>query len=643
MQNGKKTKAGKRLIDFFRRSLIVTFLCSVMASLYKAISQSILGALLTSYEWISEKLMEANIIKKILPDKYSRSAAPPLKISKMYDGSIFSVVVYKLKWAFLTCQLNVLAIFGLTFGFTSALMLILENFAFSIRKISLAGIIDIINPLITSIAFIAVAILFIFSRKPLIRAINESLFFSFLFFDFFAMRKVPASAYSKHTGLGAGVAALLGILLGGIALWIPPSTVAVALGLIITVILVLHSPEAGVISTIFFIPFISTKSLLFLVLTTGVSFFLKCCRRKRIMKFDGLDLLIIIFAMFLFSGGVVSVDVPSSFPKMLVYLCFLSVYFIIKNVIRTEILIYSCARSLAFSAMLVSFIGISQYLFGEVSQIWQDVEMFADIRGRAVSTFGNPNVLGEYLVLVLPLLFAMFLCAKQFNLRALFFLSFVLSFACLVLTWSRGAWLGCIFSFIIFILVKSPDFLAGIILLSPAAMLGLSFLSNTNIMKRILSIGNTADSSTAYRVDIWEGSLRLIKDKGLFGIGIGTEAFSSVFPQYALAGTESAPHTHSLYFQLIAETGVFSLISFILLCLAYFSLVFAYIRKTTGTESRTMSLGFLCGIVAFLIQGVTDYSWYNYRVYLFFWVMLGFAMAVLNLCKENERRKYIYN
>jgi O-antigen ligase len=252
-------------------------------------------------------------------------------------------------------------------------------------------------------------------------------------------------------------------------------------------------------------------------------------------------------------------------------------------------------------------------------------------------------VLGEYLVLVLPLLFAMFLCAKQFNLRALFFLSFVLSFACLVLTWSRGAWLGCIFSFVIFILVKSPDFLAGIILLSPAAMLGLSFLCDTNIVKRILSIGNTADSSTAYRLEIWEGSLRLIRDKGLFGIGIGTEAFSSVFPQYALAGTENAPHTHSLYFQLIAETAVFSLISFILLCLAYFSLVFAYIRKTTGTESRTMSLGFLCGIVAFLIQGVTDYSWYNYRVYLFFWVMLGFAMAVLNLCKENERRKYVYN
>ena len=641
MKNKKPTH--RRLLDLFLKSFIFSSLCSMTSALYRAISRSISGAVLTSYEWISEKLMGSNIVRSIIPDEYSRSSArPPLKISKMYDRSLLSLVIYKLKWALLACQLNVLAIFGITFGFTSAFMLILENFAFSIRKISFSGVIDIINPLVTSLAFIAVAILFIFSKKPLIGAINESLFFSFLFFDFFAMRKVPASDYSKHTGLGAGAAALIGIMLGSIALWIPPSTVAVALAIIIFTILILHSPEAGVISIIFVIPFSSTLTLVFLVLTTAVSLIFKCFRRKRIIKFEGLDLLVVIFALFTFSGGVVSVDVASSLPKMLVYLCFLSIYFIIKNIIRTETLIYSCARSLAFSAMLVSFLGILQYLFGEVSQIWQDVEMFADIRGRAVSTFGNPNVLGEYLVLSLPLLFAMFLCAKQFNMRALFLVSFVLSFSCLILTWSRGAWLGFVFSFIIFILVKSPGFLAGIILLSPAAMLTFSFLYDTNIMQRILSIGSTADSSTAYRLDIWQGTARLIEEKGLFGIGIGTEAFSSVFPQYALAGTQSAPHTHSLYLQLIAETGILSLISFILVCLAYFSLVFAYIRKSAGTESRTMSLGFLCGILAFLVQSLTDYSWYNYRVYLFFWVVFGLAMAVLNLCKENERRKYIY-
>jgi O-antigen ligase len=193
-----------------------------------------------------------------------------------------------------------------------------------------------------------------------------------------------------------------------------------------------------------------------------------------------------------------------------------------------------------------------------------------------------------------------------------------------------------------FVLLKSHTFLAGIILSSPLLLLALSYLTNANIINRLLSIGNAADSSTAYRIDIWIGTWRMLSDKGAYGIGIGEGAFSSVFPQYALSGTEAAPHTHSLYLQIMAETGIVSLLSFLLICFAYLSLVFAYIRKSPGMDNRTFSIGFVCSICAFLIQGITDYSWYNYRVYLFFWVMLGFAMAAINLCKENDRRKFTY-
>jgi O-antigen ligase len=643
MQKNSKKPFTKSIIDFFLKSLIVSSLCSFTAALYKKITESISGAVFSSYEWISEKLMGSNIVKRMIPDKYARpQGSVTLKISKLYDESYFSVFIDKLKWTFLACQLNVLAIFALTFGFSSSLMLILDNFAFSLKKISFEGIVAIVNPLMTSLAFILVAILLIFSKKPLIRAVNESLFFSFILFDFFAIRKVPASDYEGRTGLSAGFAALLGILLGGIALWVAPSTVAAALGIAIAFVLILHSPEAGIISMIFGLPFFSTMALVLLVISTVLSFFLKCCRRKRVMKFEGLDLFVAVFALFIFSGGVISVDISSSFPKMLVYICFISAYFIIKNAIRTENLIFSCARSLAASAMLVAFIGIFEYLFGDVSRTWQDSEMFSSIRGRAVSTFGNPNVLGEYLVLVIPFLFAMFLCVKKFNSRTLFLVSFVLCSCCLVLTWSRGAWLGIILAAVMFVLLKSHTFLAGIILSSPLLLLALSYLTNANIINRLLSIGNAADSSTAYRIDIWIGTWRMLSDKGAYGIGIGEGAFSSVFPQYALSGTEAAPHTHSLYLQIMAETGIVSLLSFLLICFAYLSLVFAYIRKSPGMDNRTFSIGFVCSICAFLIQGITDYSWYNYRVYLFFWVMLGFAMAAINLCKENDRRKFTY-
>ena len=132
MQKKSKRSLPGRILDFFLKSLIVSSLCAFTTAIYKKIARSITGAVFASYEWISEKLMESTIVKRILPDRRARDIDSPIvRISKLYDSSLCSIIVHKIKWAFLTCQLNVLAIFGLTFGLSSALMLILENFAFS--------------------------------------------------------------------------------------------------------------------------------------------------------------------------------------------------------------------------------------------------------------------------------------------------------------------------------------------------------------------------------------------------------------------------------------------------------------------------------------------------------------------------------
>ena len=44
-----------------------------------------------------------------------------------------------------------------------------------------------------------------------------------------------------------------------------------------------------------------------------------------------------------------------------------------------------------------------------------------------------------------------------------------------------------------------------------------------------------------------------------FGIGIGEGAFAEVYPFYALSGIETAPHSHSLYLQILTELGIFGL------------------------------------------------------------------------------------
>ncbi len=634
----------RSLRDFFARSLIITWLCAVTGAVYKKISASMLAKIVSSYDSIAAWFMRSKIVYFFKPKiKAEPKKTLSFKISRLYEQSIFCLMLDKIKWSIIACQLNISALFGITFGFSSALMLILKNFAFRVTQITWDGIVTLINPLMTSLCFIVISILVIFVKKPLIGIINESSILSNILFDVLRLRKIPPAEYEKHTGMNAGVAVILGILLGALSFFFVPSQIVASICALAVIIIVISSPEAGVFIMLFALPFVPTMWLVVLSCATALSFAVKCFRRKRVVRVEGMDILVAAFAVFIVAGGVVSVDIGSSVPKMLVYVCFAAMYFIAKNTIRTETLLKSCALSISSSAMIVAFLGIFQYLIGDVSTIWQDTLMFANIPGRAVSTFENPNVLGEYLILVLPVIFAFFITTKNLKEKCGYFFVFMLCACCLIFTWSRGAWLGFAFAVIIFILFKSHRFFAGIVLLSPAFALGATFLLNQNIIDRFLSIGNTADSSTMYRLNIWRGVVSMFRENGIFGIGIGEDAFAAVFPKYALAGTQTAPHTHSLYLQIISEMGIFALVAFIVLCLAFFSHTFAYIRRTVNAKDRTLATGFMCAIAAFLVQGFTDHVWYNYKIYLFFWIMLGIAVTAFYISEDEQRRKFLYS
>ena len=145
-----------------------------------------------------------------------------------------------------------------------------------------------------------------------------------------------------------------------------------------------------------------------------------------------------------------------------------------------------------------------------------------------------------------------------------------------------------------------------------------------------------------YRFNIWRGTLGMISDTWLYGIGIGTEAFSSIYPRYALAGTEVAPHSHNLYLQITSEMGIFALIIFIAFCLAFIGMSLSTLKNTSVKRLKFILLGLFCGTCAFLIQGFTDYVWYNYRIFLLFWAIVGLCSALANICQDEESRRNSY-
>ena len=158
-------------------------------------------------------------------------------------------------------------------------------------------------------------------------------------------------------------------------------------------------------------------------------------------------------------------------------------YFVVKNIISSPALVRRCIYALITSSVIVSLIGLYQNFFGTFTEnAWLDSQAFTEINGRVVSTLQNPNVLGEYIILIFPLIIAMMISAKQKNERFAFFFAAVINCACLVFTWSRGAWLGFLLSLIVFFAVSNKHFLTAGILSIPVFGIVLYFAMDTAIL-----------------------------------------------------------------------------------------------------------------------------------------------------------------
>ena len=121
-----------------------------------------------------------------------------------------------------------------------------------------------------------------------------------------------------------------------------------------------------------------------------------------------------------------------------------------------------------------------------------------------MSTFENPNVLAEYLIMVLPLILAAFILKSGARGKLMLAVAGALCAACLIYTWSRGAWLGCLIGLFIFMLMYSKNTLV-FLLFCTLGIPFLPFILPDSIIQRFMSIGNLGDSSTSYRVYIWQG------------------------------------------------------------------------------------------------------------------------------------------
>ena len=391
-----------------------------------------------------------------------------------------------------------------------------------------------------------------------------------------------------------------------------------------------------IVAIIVALPFLPTMALVAGVLFCLLVFLTKSylSANKFTLRYTSVNLFMLLFGAAYIWGVINSYAKISSAKSVLVYLAFMLSYYLILNALTNKKQVWLLLRLLCIASLPCAILGVYQYMNPEQLTGWQDADMFGDIAGRIVSFFENPNVYGEYLIIIIMINLGVVLHATRIKSKILYLITLALNVLCIFLTYSRGCWIGVAVALMMFLFIKHRKWFVAAICLGFVAL----FFLPESIINRILSIGNLADTSTSYRMYIWEGTVHMLKDFWVTGVGVGTDAFNHIYPYYSY-GAIAAPHPHNLYLLILAETGLIGMVAFLGLTIILVKKLFVTASNAKDSFCGEFAAILLSAIIGFLIQGVFDNVWYNYRVFLFYFIIIGISVVVCLIDKESEVNK----
>ncbi len=383
-------------------------------------------------------------------------------------------------------------------------------------------------------------------------------------------------------------------------------------------------------------PLLPTMGVLALSLVGCVSLLLLALHEpERRFASNPLALPLVAYAAVYLAGMLHSVDLRGSLWVTVLTLAFLFFSLALYHAVDTRARLELLTAAMVAAGAAVAAYGIFQYKFrlGYQSAAWVDEDMFSAITFRVGSTMENPNMLGQYLTLTIPLGGAKLLAARDTPRRLWYFACCAAMCLCMMLTYSRGAWLGLLFAGVLFFTALQPRLLV----LAPAALAALWLLLPETVLNRFTSIGNLGDRSTSYRVIIWLSTIAMLRDgHWLLGVGPGEAAFNAMYTFYSYEASV-AHHSHNLFLQIICDAGIAALVIFLWLLLRYFRVLGAALLRGGGEKAaRLTCIAFASGMLGFLVQAMTDYSFYNYRVMFLFWTYLALGAASARFMLEKK-------
>ncbi|WP_066495988.1 O-antigen ligase family protein [Abyssisolibacter fermentans] len=419
---------------------------------------------------------------------------------------------------------------------------------------------------------------------------------------------------------------LIGVICAFLYVYLDNKMFIAMIGGIALICMSLYNVNIGIGVALFTFPFVTKSQALLLLAFIAVIFaFDRMFINNHRIRKSHMDIPILLFIMMIIISTLLSTDINGSIRDLAIHIISICFMFTMINSIKNKQELNILITIFIMSAVLVSIYGLYQYKIGiKADSAWVDVANNPDLKTRVYSIFGNPNILAEYLIMALPFSVALFWSSKNMLKKATFLVTTLILTITLVLTFSRGGWLGFAFGLFIFIIIVEKRLLLAAI---PVGILSI-FLMPASIFHRLMTITNLSDSSNAYRIKVWSITLDIIRDNWLTGVGFGYLPFKSTFVKYIR--TMNVYHSHNMYLETFSEMGILGILSLIFLIFIVFKYSIIAIKKSDAYIS-TLGAGALAAFASILFHGLFENVLYLPRIIITFWIVIGFILTIQKL------------
>jgi O-antigen ligase len=342
------------------------------------------------------------------------------------------------------------------------------------------------------------------------------------------------------------------------------------------------------------------------------------------------------FGFWLAASTFISYDIADSARVLTFFITSYTLCFSVYAVVRSEKGLDIITGFMYAVLQIMSAFAVVQRILGiEADASLTDLELNKDMPGRVFSTLGNPNNFAEFLVLFIPFALAFALNREKGKKRNAALCGMLVPLAAILLTYSRSGWIALAIAAVIFVFLYDKRLVPVLIVLVLAAIP----IMPRHILDRILTIGNMKDSSSSYRVDIWTGCARMLKDYWYTGVGLGTGGFAEIYPAYAVGTSGVAPHSHMHFMEMLVELGAAGFISYVAMTFTIIKRSFVASSKRVSEKTRNVAVAAAAAMTGIVMIGCFEYCWFYPRVMFAFFVCAGIAMAAVRLAK-NETENY---